>query len=274
VDLYDCHVHSAYSPDSRVSPDDLCRAAISRGLKGVCFTDHVEFAPGDVVPSPGEIEEWFARIDELRTSYREALEIAVGVEVGYYPGFAQDITALLTEFPFEFVLGSVHVVDGVNYCYDACEDENGVEYYGAYLNILEEMLSSIDIDVVGHFDLPKRFGPWLTSSAGRRVGGLSPGSELWPRVGGILQRVVDQGSLLEVNSSGFRQPPGEAYPSVNILAEYRQRGGCCVTLGSDGHTRGNIGRNLRRAATFALRAGLTEGAWFRNREQENYSLSS
>lgn len=271
--LYDCHVHSTYSPDSRVSPEEVCRAAVSRGLTGVCFTDHVEFAPGDRVPSPAEIEEWFACIDELKVHHRESLEIAVGVEIGYYPGFAQEITALLAEHPFEFVLGSVHVVDGVNYCYDECEDEDEIGYYAAYLHVMDEMLSSIEVDAIGHFDLPKRFGPWLASSSGERVRGLNPGSKLWSRVTGILQRAVDQGIILEINSSGFRQPPEEPYPSVNILAEYRHRGGSCVTLGSDGHSRGNIGRNLRLAASFALRAGLLEGAWFRNKQLQTYSLS-
>jgi predicted metal-dependent phosphoesterase TrpH len=37
---YDLHVHTAYSPDGSLSPENVVRIAKSRGLRGVAITDH------------------------------------------------------------------------------------------------------------------------------------------------------------------------------------------------------------------------------------------
>jgi predicted metal-dependent phosphoesterase TrpH len=37
---YDLHVHTAYSPDGSLSPENVVRIAKSRGLQGVAITDH------------------------------------------------------------------------------------------------------------------------------------------------------------------------------------------------------------------------------------------
>ena len=38
--ILDIHVHSSLSPCSRLDPHDILRSARSRGLDGVCITDH------------------------------------------------------------------------------------------------------------------------------------------------------------------------------------------------------------------------------------------
>lgn len=37
---YDLHVHTAYSPDGSLSPENVVRIAKSRGLRGIAITDH------------------------------------------------------------------------------------------------------------------------------------------------------------------------------------------------------------------------------------------
>jgi DNA polymerase III alpha subunit (gram-positive type) len=37
---YDLHVHTAYSPDGSLSPENVVRIAKSRGLRGIAMTDH------------------------------------------------------------------------------------------------------------------------------------------------------------------------------------------------------------------------------------------
>ncbi len=258
---YDSHVHSSYSPDSEMSPGRACEAAIRRGLRGLCFTDHAEFAPGDFIPGAEDLEAMFAEVTELRRLHRGQLRVGAGIEIGYYAGQAADIRALLASYPFDFVLGSVHVVDGLQYCFDGPGSWDAEAYYDRYLDVMEEMLGSFEMDSVGHFDLPKRFGPLLRTPDGERVGGLEPGSVLWPRVQRILRAVVQGGWMLEVNGSGLRQPPGKPYPSVGILREYRAVGGSQVTLGSDSHATESLGQGLAEAAASAFRAGICTQVW-------------
>ena len=38
--MFNSHVHTCFSPDCSSSPEELCDAAIKRGMKGIVFTDH------------------------------------------------------------------------------------------------------------------------------------------------------------------------------------------------------------------------------------------
>ena len=40
--LWDCHMHSSFSADSGTHMEDMILKAVSIGLKGVCFTEHLD----------------------------------------------------------------------------------------------------------------------------------------------------------------------------------------------------------------------------------------
>ena len=39
----DYHIHTLYSPDSKMEPDEAVRAAIESGITDICFTEHMGF---------------------------------------------------------------------------------------------------------------------------------------------------------------------------------------------------------------------------------------
>ena len=43
--MYDYHMHSTVSFDARNSGLDMARACAARGLKVICFTDHIDYTP-------------------------------------------------------------------------------------------------------------------------------------------------------------------------------------------------------------------------------------
>ena len=40
--MFDCHVHSSFSGDSDLPAELAVRVAISLGLEGIAFTDHLD----------------------------------------------------------------------------------------------------------------------------------------------------------------------------------------------------------------------------------------
>ena len=40
--MYDFHLHSNFSVDCKVPPEDMVKEAIKMGLKAICFTDHID----------------------------------------------------------------------------------------------------------------------------------------------------------------------------------------------------------------------------------------
>ncbi len=45
--LVDLHLHTTFSPDSRVTMEQHCRTALARGLRFIGFSEHVELHPAD-----------------------------------------------------------------------------------------------------------------------------------------------------------------------------------------------------------------------------------
>ncbi len=246
--LFDDHVHSRLSIDGRDSVLDLCRAAAEKGLAGLCITDHFDTEPSD--PGYGRYD-----LDQLQGDVRRArqdcgrLAILVGAEVCYQAPFAPRVADFLQASPLDFVLGSAHYArhEFVEPAFFA--RHGAAEGYQAYLRTVEEVVASGLFDSLGHLDLAKRHATAL-------YGPFDPHS-CWAQVERILRLLVERGMALEINTSGWRQDPGEPYPGEAILRRYRELGGTRITIGSDAHHVGRVGDGLERAHDLARQAGFT-----------------
>ena len=73
--MYDTHMHTHFSPDSRTKPQDMVEAAIQQGLDGICITDHVEIQvyepPIDEVFSA---KEYFEQLQQLKRKEKFTLK--------------------------------------------------------------------------------------------------------------------------------------------------------------------------------------------------------
>ncbi len=264
-------MHTKLSHDSESSPEVLCRRAVRLGLKGICFTDHAEFAPGGHIPASFEIEDMQGRVQQLAESFSDRLQVTFGVEVGYCSGREADIRQYIAEYPFDYVLGGVHVVDGVNYSYsDSCRRaaRQGItasQFSRRYVEAMRQMVSATPIDALAHLDTPKRHGRHFSASGDWLAGHLTPDSPCWSEVCSLLTDMLKNEVVLEMNASGLRQPAGEIYPCGEILREYHRLGGRLVTLGSDSHTPDSLGYGLQRLAEKAERFCGFKQAWFSER---------
>ena len=113
--LWDCHMHSSFSADSDTSMEDMIRDAIRRGLTGICFTEHLD---PDYPPTPDnetfelDLEGYRETLFTLKEKYQKELQIHFGIELGLQPHLHDYFHELLATMPFDFVIGSSHVVHG------------------------------------------------------------------------------------------------------------------------------------------------------------------
>ncbi len=45
--MYDFHVHSSFSGDCKYTMEDMLKGALQKGVKQICFTDHLDFEYGE-----------------------------------------------------------------------------------------------------------------------------------------------------------------------------------------------------------------------------------
>lgn len=244
--LSDYHVHTCWSDgDGQVA--EMIASAVDQGLPEVGLTDHlVPYDPDDDYGIPHDrLAAYVAAVREASAAAQSRIRVFTSVEVDYAPREWPHLVGLLAEHRFDYVIGSVHGVDGkpIDYIAEMVlqnwpdDDELFRRYYGA----VAEMAASGVIDIVGHLDLPKKFG--------RR-----PGPAVRPAEDAALEAIAAAGVLVEVNTSGLRYPVCELFPSADLLARAHERG-IGITFGSDAHEPGEVAAGFRPALAAARAAG-------------------
>lgn len=249
--MIDCHMHSNCSGDCTASMPDMCQAAVQKGLKTICFTEHIDFEPTDSCFGQFDYDLYKRRISEARSTYGEVLDIRCGIEVDFQTKYRSEIGDLLAGTEFDYVLGAAHYVNGV-----ILEDHEryfpGKTAEQAYTPYFSNTLAAVEtgwFDTLAHLDLCKRYGV-------RYYGRLdwSPYREVIER---ILAAVVDKNMSLEINTSGLRQSPEDTYPSTDLLSLYASLGGKLITVGSDAHKPEHVGAGIQTAIDAARTLGFT-----------------
>ena len=256
--MFDWHVHTHHSPDSQASIAAMARAACAAGLAGVAFTDHVEWMPKDGATGFLKPPAYFAELDELRTRYNGRLQLLAGMEVGDSHRFPAETREIVSAWPWDYVLGSLHWVGGQ----PAWEPEMfaaGVAVaYTRYFDELVALAQEGEYDVLAHLDLVRR-DSWTVC---RQVLPVEPYAE---PIREALRAVAARGKGLEINTSAWSMGLDEPCPGLTILRWYRELGGEVLVFGSDAHRPEHVGKNFDRARDLALAAGFTRLARFEQR---------
>jgi histidinol-phosphatase (PHP family) len=251
----DAHLHTDLSPDSDVPIDVFCAAAVERRIPELAITDHLDFDPH----APAFAFADFARRERV---VREAadrwadrgLAVRFGVEISYESHREAEIREHLARHPYDFVIGSVHVMRHSPYTGGRVAGwvagKSVEEIVEPYFAEVEAAARSELFDTLGHVDYVKKYlvehVPPAAFAAAPQV--YEP----------VLRALVETGTGLEVNASGLRQAPREPYPAAWVVARFRELGGRVVTAGSDAHRAHSFAYGLGHAYALAAAAGFDE----------------
>ncbi len=282
---FDYHLHPGYSIDATGTVADFCEAALARGLTEICLTTHYDANPAHAaedawVSVDGQIRPltypwlplYLDEIDSARRAFApRGLEVRAGLEVDYFPGAEDILRETLTAAPLDFVLGSVHRVEGHPFA-DRLGVEGCFECFGVgealvrYYQLVARAARSGLFDCIGHLDLY------------RRSAGLSDEGQLkLPGVGdaveGALSALKTAGVGLELNTRGTYRPGAAGVsPGPALLGLAVRAGLPFVTIGSDAHQPGDVGRGLDPAVAIAKAAGVSKQCTFLCRKKQEHLL--
>ena len=236
--LQDLHTHTSYC-DGKNSPEEMIEAAIKKGLKKIGFSGHsyTEFDTRYCM-SIENVTKYITQINSLKSKYKGQIEIRCGIEQDFYATFGT--------FGFDYVIGSVHYIkvgkeyipidESADILLDAAEKYFCGDIYSLceeYFKTVGELLSHIDADIIGHFDLISKFnenGKLFDENHPRYVKAYTD----------ALDKLLPCEKPFEVNtgaiSRGYRTHP---YPSRAQL-EYIAKNGGTVILCGDTHAAENL----------------------------------
>jgi histidinol-phosphatase (PHP family) len=252
--LVDYHVHTARCGHAVGAMERYVEHAIEAGLVELGFSDHLFMywlAPGARDPELG-MAEWehdfyIEDVERCRAAYARDITIRLATEADYIPGHESQLEAILRRYDWDYVIGSVHFVDGWGLDdtrYRAGYAEWDIDaLYARYFDLIGAAAETGLFDTIGHADLVKKFGYRPTVDQ----------SEAYAR---LATRLAHAGVAVEVNTAGLRKIVAEIYPHPELLRACRVAG-VPTTLGSDAHAPGEVasafgdGTDLMRAVGYS-----------------------
>ncbi|MFQ5589824.1 MAG: histidinol-phosphatase HisJ family protein [Phycisphaerae bacterium] len=258
--LYDQHVHSKHSFDSRAEPADIVERAIDLGLGGVTFTEHFDPHPQEWGDCVYDDAVHTVSIERLRKRFGGDIFIGKGIEIGYYRPRMELVLDFVGRHEFDLVVLSVHYFGG-RALYDpvSWKGMDSTEGTLLYLETVLEMVRFCEslhgsqgrvFHVLGHLDLVKRYT--------QRFLGTHDVSRFSDLIDDILCACLAADLVPEVNSSTLRQNLVDPMPAYDTIRRYSQHGGTAMTMGSDAHLSETVGAGLDIAADALAAVGLRQ----------------
>ena len=237
--MFDFHIHSKVSYDSRSEPMDIIHKAEEEGLKEICFTDHIDDDPRGIVM------DWRYTAEEHRAAYEniksDRVKVHFGMEFGLLPDNQASFDFYLSQVEYDFVLGSIHYADNLDVYFAPYWE--GKTLLQAERKYLEDMLCCVrnhdKFDVLGHMT-------YLGKARAHPTHKPIPLEQHREVVEEIMKTLISKGKGMEINTSGFYRC-GDFLPGAEYLRLFRSLGGEIVTVGSDAHTADRVGERCREA---------------------------
>jgi histidinol-phosphatase (PHP family) len=213
----------------------------------------------------------FSQLDEYVEKVRRAqrdfpqLTIRLALEVDYLPGHEDWIRELAALHPWDYFIGSVHYVSD-SWAIDdpqklsEWKTRDSFEVWQIYFERLTKAAESKLFEIIGHADLPKKFGHKPALAEGSGAAGLTPLYEKF------LDAAKKSGCAIELNTAGLRKDCKEIYPGREILKLAFQKG-VPICFGSDAHAPEEVGMNFAEAIALAHGVGYTECCRFAKRKR-------
>ena len=260
--LMDMHVHSDNSPDGKHSPMFICEQAVEKNLRAVAFTDHCEIDSYYENKYNNMTFHSFFECKKAKVAFEGQLLVLTGIEIAQ-PLFDKKLSdKVISNYPFDIVLGSIHTPKGFNCTVKEIPyDEIDVyRFMKDYFAELTELCYYDKIDVLAHITCPMR-----------RIQGKYAinfdYSKIKKETDELLKSMIENNKVLEINTSGLRQMMGRTMPEESLIRRYKELGGKNVTIGSDSHSAYDVGAGILEGMVIAKKCGFDKLTFFVGREK-------
>ncbi len=259
--MFDSHMHTPLCRHAHGEPEDYAARALEQGLCGIIFTCHSPM-PADFWPqvrmSEAEFDDYVAMVDRCRNAFAGELEVRLGIESDYFPGYEGWIEKLHQRADFHHCLGSVHW-QGPEYA-EIFNPQDETAFRKIYWENLAASAETGLFDTLAHPDLIKNY-----RSATWRF------EDCRDDLAAALDRIAATGVAMELNTSGLNKKYPEMNPGPQMLRMMNERN-IPVVIGSDSHVARRVGEGFAIALEALRDAGYTDVSVFEERKRSEIPI--
>ncbi len=264
--LYNFHTHSKYD-DGKEPLEAYVTAAIEKGLAALGFSGHqpIPFDNEWSLPSRA-LPEYLAEACRLKEQYKNEINIYIGLEMDYIPGYSEDFAALIKDAGLNYCIGSVHLVmkpgstnpddiwfiDGPRTGYlkgiQTIFNGNARAAVEAYFQQQRQMVISQKPNIIGHLDKVNM----------HNKNEVFDEQSAWyhDAVDDLLDAIMAAGTIVEVNTRGVYTGKTHAYfPDNSIIKKCIERN-IPMMVNSDAHHPSQLDNHFDQATGLLKEMGF------------------
>lgn len=263
MNILDNHVHTHFSSDGKDNMEDVIKIGISKGVKYLTFTDHLEY---NTDKFSIDCSKYVSTINKYKEKYKKDIEIRTGLEVGYQKHIKDEVENIISSYPFDFILCSTHTVDKSHVCQPKFfKGYSKEEAYWRYFESIMETTSKFkNYDSYGHLDYVIRYGNYKQEKVIY--------NDYKDVLDVALKNIINFGKGIELNTSGYRYGLNAIHPNEDILKRYKELGGEIITVGSDSHRAIDLCRDFEKAYDMLKYLGFKYVCVFKDRTPSLLSI--
>ena len=256
--------------------EDIVRSYIDKRFNWVGITEHAppindQLRYSDEAEAGLSAQSLLERFDSymiecrrLQDKYRSRIQLYAAVEIETYSGYEEFVPYLVERFEPDYIVGSVHYVNDINFDYSknsydrAAESAGSIDLlYQDYFDQQYEMIARLRPEVVGHFDLIRIFDPDYRERMGQE--------QVMVRMRRNLELIKEYDLILDFNLRALHKGALEPYVCAPILEMARDYG-IKIVPGDDSHGLSTVGNYFDQGVELLQSYGVSTD-WARPSER-------
>ena len=264
--LADYHVHTPYCGHAKGTILEYIQTGISLGLHEIGFADHLGryyLTPTqrrrywDWGMDERDLSRYVAELLELREIHEDRIHIKIGLEVDYIEGTEDLLKSIVSRYPFDYLICSVHCLPvlGWKHLADYSKSVDTTFVFQEYFRVARAALRSGVFNALAHPDFIWRYIGWPRRAA------TMPFDE----IAGLVEAAAEAKGTIEINSNGYlwsRDHIMEEGDPFETLIDQCRRFQVPVSLGSDAHEPMMVGKLFTEVIGLLQQKGIRSFACF------------
>ncbi|MGD9200791.1 MAG: histidinol-phosphatase [Chitinispirillia bacterium] len=266
--ISDYHIHTPYCGHAHGKIIKYVETAINKGMKEICFTDHLgryylsesqKKRYWDWGMDKKKLERYVLEIDDVKNIFRNTIDIRIGLEIDYIEGAEDMIDPIIDNYPFDFLLGSIHCLPSFGWKHIANYTQKDIwSVYQMYLETAKSVINSRIFNSLAHLDFIWRYLQWPHKKT----------PEIFEYIKEIVELAQKNDVAIEINSNGYLwaqvQNTTDGNPFSILLSNIYEYD-APITIGSDAHKPEFVGKKFNDLAKNLKKRGINDYCIYSNK---------
>jgi histidinol-phosphatase (PHP family) len=264
--LADYHVHTPYCGHAKGKIIEYVNAGIAAGLQEIGFADHLgryyltstqRRRYWDWGMDQRNLARYVAELLELREMFQDRIAVKIGLEVDYIEGAEDLLGPIVEQYPFDFLLCSVHCIPQLGWRhlanYSSIADSSII--YKEYFRLARAALRSGIFQALAHPDFIWRYIAWPSTDV------HLPFAEIVETV----RTAAEVHGHIEINANGLLWSQANTLSCGDpfaLLVDEIYKCNVPVTIGSDAHEPALVGKLFPELTSMLKAKGIASFTCF------------